>query len=163
MARSTVAPRSWQVAISEARSRSRKPGRDLGDLLDPELLFVELRVGALGAHDLADVGARLGERDVAQRKLPALRLGLLRPLIDVGQSGVVGGDRRELGAAVVTEQVAEVVAAVGDVDFGVGEVADREGRAVGDPGEVFRRRGEDLQETLSAGRRFTWLELRLGI
>src|SRR6202035_2316136 len=68
-----------------------------------------------------------------------------------------------LVAAVVVEQVAQVVAAVGEVDAGCGEIAGGELVAAGKVGEEVGGGRQDLHQTLGAGRRRTWFELALRI
>src|SRR5664279_1119600 len=73
-------------------------------------------VVVLGLKHALHVGARLGKRDVAGREPGPVGAGTSHPLVDVRLAAVVGRHRHQPAAVVLVEQVAQVVAAVGDVD-----------------------------------------------
>ena len=92
-----------------------------------------------------------------------LRPRPLQPAVDIRLTCVVGGQRKQLAAVVLVEQIAQVVAAVGDVHGRLPEVGDRERGAAGQVREELGRLGLDLHQTLGAGRRCAGVELRLGV
>src|SRR6478672_9481318 len=87
-------------------------------LLEAELARVREAVCALRVEHPVHVGTGFGEGDRIHRQPAAGGAGMRDPAVDVGQARVVGGQRQHLVAVVMVEQVAQVVAAVGDVDAG---------------------------------------------
>ena len=69
---------------------------------------------------------------MCSRPVEALRAaGVGHPVVDVGDPGVIGGDRQLLVALVAVDQVAQEVRAVRDVDLARGEVGLLEADAAG--------------------------------
>ena len=122
-----------------------------------------MAVGSPGREHAHDVGPRLGEWNVDDPQRPATRPGGGHPAVDVGFAAVVRGQGQRRVTAVHVEQIAQVVAAVGDVDLGRRQVRGGERRGARAMGEVFGSLGQDLHQALGAGRRRARIELGLGI
>src|SRR5205807_7569963 len=75
----------------------------------------------------------------------------------------VCGEGQYLAPAVLVEQIAQVVAAVGDIDLGSGKVCGRERGRTGPVCEELGRLWKDLHEALRSRRRRPWIEFRLGV
>ena len=78
-------------------------------------------------------------------------------------TGVVGGEGGDHVAVVAVEQFAQEEGAVADVDFGVAEVVELEGRAAAVALDVLRRFRRDLHQAARAGARGLVAERRLGV
>src|SRR6185437_7890046 len=81
-----------------------------------ELAGVRVPVLALGVQHTLHVRTGLRERNRLDRHLATVTTRVRDPTVNVGLAAVVGGQGEHGLAAVVIEQEAQVVAAVGDVD-----------------------------------------------
>src|SRR5215210_7811938 len=90
--------------------------------LEAELAGVALAVLAAALEHVAHVVARLLERDVAAGVELAGSTGATDPAAHVGLASVIGGHREHLVAVVAAQQVAQVIAAIGDVDLRSGQI-----------------------------------------
>ncbi len=85
------------------------------------------------------------------------------PAVDVRLAAVVGRERERLVAVVLVEQIAQVVAAVGDVDLRRAQVGRRERGCSRAVGQELGGLGHDLHQPLGAHGRRARVELRLGV
>src|SRR3954469_16593087 len=146
-----------ESASTTPTARARAATRGRGAPLIAELLAVLAAVLVAFLQHLFDVGAGFREGDALDRQVRPT------PLVGIAGAGVVGGHRRRLVAVVAIEQFAQEEGPVADVQFGVGQVRELEGRAAAlllD--ELCRFRG-DLHQSPRARARGRVAELRLRV
>src|ERR1044072_2545086 len=112
-----------ESARTKPTARARAATRGLGAALIAELPRVFLAVLVAFRQHLFDVGAGFREGDLRHRQVsPA-------PLVGVAGPSVVSGERGGLVAVIAVQQVAQEEGPVADVQFGIGEIGELEGRA----------------------------------
>src|SRR3954447_10337805 len=146
-----------ESARTTPTARARAAIRGRGAALIAELLAVLAAVLVALLQHLFDVGTRFREGDVRYREVrPA-------PLVGVPRASVVSGQRRRLVAVVAVEQFAQEEGPVADVQFGVGQVRQLEGRAAALLLDELRRFRGDLHQAPRTGARGRVAELRLRV
>src|SRR5215212_7519017 len=112
-----------ESAKTTPTARARAATRGCGVALIAKLLAVLAAVLVAFLQHLFDVGPSFREGYARDREVrPA-------PLVGVAGAGVVSGQRRRLVAVVAIEQFAQEEGPVADVQFGVRQVRQLEGRA----------------------------------
>ncbi len=124
---------------------------------------VALAVLLLCFEDLAHVFAGLGIGNRFDRQRASLRPFARHPVVDVADTAVIGREGQHLVAAVVVEQIAQVVAAVRDVDRRRREITGLERVPPGEVREVFGGARQQLHQPLRTGARGSRFEVRLGV
>src|SRR3954453_7876152 len=112
-----------ESASTTPTARARAATRGRGVALIAQLPAVLAPVFGLLFQHLFDVGASFREGDLLDLQVRP------SPPVGVAGAGVVGGERRRRVAVVAVEQFPQQEGAVADVDFGIGEVIELEGRA----------------------------------
>src|SRR3954471_325125 len=146
-----------ETASTTPTARARAATRGRGAALIAELLAVLAAVLVPLLQHLFDVGAGFREGDLPDREVGSA------PLVGVAGAGVVGGERRRLVAVVAVEQFAQEEGPVADVQFGVGQVRQLEGRAAALLLDELRRFRGDLHQPPGAGAGGRVAELRLRV
>src|SRR4051812_4882703 len=111
-----------ESASTTPTARARAATRGRGAALITKLLAVLAPVLVAFLQDLFDVGAGFRKGNLPDREVRPT------PLVGVAGAGVVGSQRRRLVAVVAVEQFAEKEGPVADVQFGVGQIRELEGR-----------------------------------
>src|SRR3954468_8934551 len=137
-----------ESASTTPTARARAATRGRGAALIAELLAVLAAVLVPLLQHLFDVGAGFREGDLPDREVGSA------PLVGVAGAGVVGGERRRRVAVVAVEQFPQQEGAVADVEFGIGEVIELEGRAAALLLDELRSFRGDLHQPARPGSRF---------